>query len=114
MFISARGCIQGFKSIACHCTLRLSCAICNPHHLAAAAIAAMRALLVLCCAAAFDYKSISVKAPAAYRHARRHRREDSRRSISRMRCIPSTAAREEGLCVLAEMSLTLRASAWKR
>ena len=76
------------------------------------AIAAMRALLVLC-AAAFDYKSISVNAPR--RIVTQDDIDAKFEEVDKPYALyPVDGPAEEGLCVLAEISLSAPGFSWKR
>ena len=76
-------------------------------------IAAMRALLLLCCAAAFDYKSISVNAPR--RIVTQDDIDAKFEEVDKPYALyPVDGPAEEGLCVLAEISLTAPGFTWKR
>ncbi len=72
----------------------------------------MRALLLLC-AAAFDYKSISINAPR--RIVTQDDIDAKFEEVDKPYALyPVDGPAEEGLCVLAEISLTAPGFAWKR
>ena len=76
------------------------------------AIAAMRALL-LCACAAFDYKSISVNAPR--RIVTQDDIDAKFEEVDKPYAFyPVDGPAEEGLCVLAEISLSSPGFEWKR
>ena len=76
-------------------------------------IAAMRLLSLLLCAAAFDYKSISVKAPR--RIVTQDDIDAKFEEVDKPYALyPVDGPAEEGLCVLAEISLTSPGFEWKR
>ena len=73
----------------------------------------MRALLLLLCAAAFDYKSISINAPR--RIVTQDAIDAKFEEVDKQYALyPVDGPAEEGLCVLAEISLTAPGFEWKR
>jgi len=73
----------------------------------------MRAPLLLLCAAAFDYKSISVNAPR--RIVTQDDIDAKFEEVDKPYALyPVDGPAEEGLCVLAEISLTSPGFEWKR
>ena len=73
----------------------------------------MRLLSLLLCAAAFDYKSISVNAPR--RIVTQDDIDAKFEEVDKPYALyPVEGPAEEGLCVLAEISLTSPGFAWKR
>ena len=106
--IAARGCILGLASDWATARLRLYASTPSMR-----SIAAMRALLLLCCAAAFDYKSISVNAPR--RIVTQDDIDAKFEEVDKPYALyPVDGPAEEGLCVLAEISLTAPGFTWKR
>ena len=76
-------------------------------------IAAMRALCLLLCAAAFDYKSISVNVPR--RIVTQDDIDAKFEEVDKPYALyPVDGPAEEGLCVLAEISLSSPGFEWKR
>ena len=93
--IAARGCILGLASDWATARLRLYASTPSMR-----SIAAMRALLLLCCAAAFDYKSISVNAPR--RIVTQDDIDAKFEEVDKPYALyPVDGPAEEGLCVLA-------------
>ena len=106
--IAARGCIKELQSD--QATARLNGCNCTP---SMRAIAAMRLLSLLLCAAAFDYKSISVNAPR--RIVTQDDIDAKFEEVDKPYALyPVDGPAEEGLCVLAEISLTAPGFSWKR